>query len=392
MQKLTGIYVLIFALLAPGAPLTVAAQETGSLVTRTGTVDDDLYLAGGQVNVLAEVRGDVLVAGGQVSVDNRVSGDVMAAGGNVAIRARVDDDVRAAGGSVSLDGTIGGDAVVAGGSVRLAPGARVSGRAWLSGANVVVAGRVGRELRVAGGTVVIAGEIDGNAEVIAEHVQVADGAVIRGDLTYSSPGAADIHPGARIQGATTAKPFGTRHGAAGWIGCVVVGLICLVTFTLSATVVYYLFPNVSRTVLGSIEAEPWPSLGLGLAVFVTVPFVIILLAVTVVALPLALLLGALYLLVLVGGLLAAIVWLGERIFRVFRRAPVSTGARILSILAAVAVVGVVRWIPVLGSLAVFVLMLFGLGALTLTGYRVYAGTAPRPSPGRRKKKSPRRRS
>ena len=44
-----------------GLPVPSYAQLVGEVVIKRGTVDDDLYIAGGQVDLYATVNGDVIV-------------------------------------------------------------------------------------------------------------------------------------------------------------------------------------------------------------------------------------------------------------------------------------------------------------------------------------------
>ncbi len=63
----------------------VLAQGAGRAVIKRGVIADDLYVAGGKVDILAEVKGDVIAAGGRVSVGQLVEGDVMVASGSVTV-------------------------------------------------------------------------------------------------------------------------------------------------------------------------------------------------------------------------------------------------------------------------------------------------------------------
>ena len=63
----------------------------------------------------------------------------------------------------------------------------VSGSAQLVGGEVRVAGVIGRKLWVAGAVVVLAGEVAGNVEVVAQEIEVLPTARIRGKLVYWSP-------------------------------------------------------------------------------------------------------------------------------------------------------------------------------------------------------------
>lgn len=361
------IVLFVIALVCTARP--ALAQEAGDTVLKRGTIKEDVYLAGGTVDVQATVEGDVVAAGGSVSIAEEVRGDAILAGGNVSVRGRVRDDVRAAGGTVTLDGAIGDDAIVAGGTVTLARSATVGGRAWLAGGNVAIAGRVGRELRAGGGHIVIAGEIRGDAIVAGETIEIRPGAVIRGSLRYASANEAVIDPASKISGGIVRLPVEAHRGPprAG------VRIGFLASLAVTGAVLLLLFPAAVPAAAATIGAAPWKSLGLGLAVLAATPLLILVLFVTLLGAWLALLLLALYLVALLLGYLTGVLWIAEwGLGRTRRAQPATTGWRILAFVLALIALAVLGWVPVLGGLIAFVLLLAGLGALTLRAWGGYA--------------------
>jgi cytoskeletal protein CcmA (bactofilin family) len=351
-----------------------ADDRAGGTVLVQGQVGRDLYVAGGTVDVAAEVDGDVIAAGGQVTVDRDVRGDVLAAGGNVAIRARVGDDVRAAGGNVTVSGAVADEVVLGGARVLLAQSAQVGGRARLAGNTVQVAGRIDQGLKAAGTRIEISGRIAGDVELYADEIEIAPGASIGGDLVYYGREQARIAEGARIAGTVTrhrvdvGEDFGEgleTVGAAARIGL-------YVSLMLTGIVLFLLFPTGSVAAARTIGAAPWAALGLGFAVLVATPFLVLLLLVSLVGVWLGLALLALYFVLLLVGFLTGILYVGDRGLRwVGRAADASKGWYLLAIVLALLVLWLVRLIPVLGTVAVFALLLFGLGATTLFLWRRY---------------------
>jgi hypothetical protein len=350
------------------------AQYLGEAVRVTAEQAEDIYAAGGTVDVYASVRGDVVAAGGRVTVTEHVSGDVMAAGGSVTVSATVDDDVRLAGGDVTVSGRVGDDAIAAGGSVTLSAPATVGGRAWLSGGRVDVAGTVGKELRASGGRILLSGTVNGDAILEGGEISILDGAVINGNLVYQSPQAAEIADGAVIGGTVTHEPV-ERH--TGQIVAVVVGvgLVLLVSLAITGIAWFLLFPHqVSATVL-RIRTSPWPSLGLGLAFFAATPVVISVLFMIVVGWLPALVVGVLYLLLLLAGFLAGIFYVASLAPGLPAQDGEPRARWIIAFLLALPVVLLLGLIPLLGGLLLFVLLLLGMGALVFGLYRQYQSQA-----------------
>lgn len=355
-------------------PFSFAAlgQQAGEIVILQGDVKEDSYLAGGSVYVRGRVTGDVVAAGGQVEIDNKVSADVLAAGGSVKILSAVGDDVRVVGGHVRIDAAVGGDAIAAGGNVTLTPSARVRGRAWLAGGEVGVFGKVGKGLRAAGGHIVIAGQVTGDVELAARSIEIEPGAVITGTLRYRSPTEAKIASGATIGGAVVREEMAVGRPGARAAGRVA-GIGFSVGLVLAAIVLFLLFPVASIGAARVISDSPWKSLGIGFAVLVVTPLAIVLLCATLIGALLAFAALALYLVLLLVGFLTGAICLGDLGLRRFggKRRQASKGWRVLSIVAAFVALAIIGWLPVLGGLACFAVLLFGLGGAALYLARRY---------------------
>lgn len=361
------LFVLLCAALSP-----LLAQEAGEAVRIDGAIAEDVYAAGGTVDVLATVEGDVVVAGGRVTVDGPVSGDVMAAGGAVSVRADTGDDVRLAGGDIRLSGSVGDDAIAAGGNVTLTPDGSVNGRAWFSGGRIDVAGAVGKELKAAGGRIVLSGRVKGDVELTGRSISILDSAIIEGDLVYRSSREADIASGAQIRGTISYEPV--DWPVAGFVAALVgVGILVLLSLIVTGSALFLMFPRFIETGVMTMRTEPWKCLGLGLAVFASTPVVIGMLFFTVIGWLPAIVLGALYLILLLAGFLTGTFYVGDRGWGLRRRGEVSRAGRLWSFVAALILIVLVGLVPLLGALVLFVLTLLGVGVLTLGLYRAYVG-------------------
>lgn len=373
-MKITNnkLYLMIPVLLFSFTASVLWAQEVGETVILRGIVDDDLYAAGRIVDIQAEVRGDVVAAGQDVSIDQSVQGDVIAAGETVDIRATVADDVRAAGRRVMITGAVGDHIVAAGETIRVHSSATIGSWAWFVGQRIDVAGNIGRELKAAGEHITVAGEVGGDAVLVADRIDILSGALIRGQLIYHSPNKPQVHANARIEGGMIQRPMPFAEvGAEDHAGAALVFGISL----MMAGLVYFLvFPQFSVAAARTIGSDPGKSVVLGVALLVTVPFVSFLLLITMIGHLLALVLLAAYLVSLLVGFLTGIHYVADRGLRMIgKREVISRGLRSAGIIVAIVVLGIVQLIPLLGVLIVFLLLLFGLGALNLNTWRVYKG-------------------
>jgi hypothetical protein len=87
----------------------------------------------------------------------------------------------------------------------------------------------------------------------------------------------------------------------------------------------------------------------------------------------AVVIGALYLILLLAGLLTGAFYIGDVGFGLARRGSVSHARRLGSFVAALLVILLLALVPLLGGLLLFVLLMLGMGALNLGMYRTYVG-------------------
>lgn len=334
----------------------IAAPDPGETLVERGNIDDDFYAAGSVVDLDAEVAGDVIVAGGELFIGHQVAGDVIAAGGRLKIRGDVVDDVRVAGGEIDIDAVIGDDLAVAGGSITLSPGSRVGGQAWLAGGEVHMAGTIDGNLKISGGTIRLAGTVHGDVELEGGEIEILDSAQIDGALEYQSPRQAETDPAASIGGQVTHDDVGWNYADRGY------GLFFAITLIVASVLFYLFFPNYTQASVRRVASDPWASLGIGFVFVVVTPLLGMMLMLIVVGLWVGLCLLAMYGVALLSGFLVACFFVAERAARLFKQDITSTGRRLISVVIAILVLGLVQTIPLIGGLILFLLLLFGLGA------------------------------
>jgi len=376
---------LLFLAIICFALIGATVQDSGENVDRRGTIPDDYYAAGGTVTIDADVRGDVAAAGGTVTIGNHVRQDVMVAGGTVTVRGRVDDDVRAAGGEVTVDARIGDDALVSGGNITLTPNTSVGGNAFIAGGKVSVNGTINGDLKAAGGSVVINSVVHGNVNVEADQVVITSAARIDGNLNYRSPEKGQISPGSVIHGKTSYSQSERYHRNPA------TRFLSVITFSVAGIALLLVFPNFTRATSTRMASHFWKNLGLGFAVLVATPAAVFLLLVSFAGVWIGLPILLIYLVALVLSYILAgfyIAWTGSNLLHFDVR---SRGRLIVAMVVSFLLFAALRFIPVLGSLVVFILVLTALGAMTLQFHELYRSSAVA-TPVRKKSTTKRRRS
>lgn len=364
MKSVSNKVILFFALSLIGLSSQFIALPAHAVDFRSGddvtireseTINEDLYIAGGNITVTGTVNGDVLIAGGNVWIDGAVNGDVLAMGGMVSIRGVVSDDVRAAGGQVRVSGTIEDNLAIAGGSVDVASDGIVNGETTVASGDLRLSGTT-QDVRAAVG-----------------NVTVAESARINGDLTYWSDGVADVSPGATITGTLQRRDIPGQEVTQSE------RIISFIISTLATALFAYffilLFPNKSTALVDEARRRPGWSILWGLVFLVVVPISIFLLMISVVGIPLALVALMLYLALLYLGYLATVVIVGEWITRGVAKIQgkpreKARTAWVAPLVGAI-VLAIAGLVPVIGWVAVCVAFLIGLGALITYDTRLY---------------------
>lgn len=329
MSNLSAHRLLIFAIIGVvmlGAmPAAVAAQTgpSGTVVVEEGETVSSIETAAGSVIVRGTVTGDVSALAGDVVIDGTVGGDVNVAAGNVRISGSVDGDVNAGAGNVRLEegGTVGGNFQVGAGNVQLD------------------------------------GRIDGDAVIGAETITLGETASIGGSLRYdgSLQGNRDAVEGEIVRdpsiGSETDPSFES----------IVSGLFTVYGFIVNLLLgglLLLLFPRFSDQIADRVATEPLRTGAIGLGLFVVVPLLLLVFAVTVIGIPLAVAGAFLFAFVawvaLVYGRFALGAWLLSLADYENRWA-----ALLLGLLLG-AVFGLV---PYVGGLLNFLVFVLGLGAL-----------------------------
>ena len=124
--------------------------------------------------------------------------------------------------------------------------------------------------------------------------------------------------------------------------------------------------------------DPFSSFGLGFLFFLFTPLLSLFLMLIVLGLWIGLSLLALYCLALLSGFLIACFFVADRGARLLRQDISSRGRRLISVIIAIFVLGLIQTIPVLGGLLLLVLLLLGLGAGIVRLRYVYREPAPTP--------------
>ena len=146
----------------------------------------------------------------------------------------------------------------------------------------------------------------------------------------------------------------------------------------AGTLFLVLFPGYSTRAAETIGREPLKVIGLGLAILVCVPFVTLVLLITIIGIPLALLVIPLYLLLIFLGWVTVALFIAQRGLAAARTGkPVTLGWRLLALLLGLVALWLLQRIPLVGGLIVFIALMAGVGGLV---WQAWTRREPEPRP------------
>ena len=331
------------------------------------SVNDNLYVAGSDMNVAGEVKGDFFGAGGTIIISGPIGGDLMSVGGTLSLAGTVSGDVRVAGGTVILSNTIGGELLAGGGTVNITSGSVVAGDTTIGGGVVNYDGTAEKNLTISGNKVHINGIVHGNVSVHAEEITLGPKTLIDGNFEYYAPKEMTPEKDAVIKGTVnfhkTEAPEKSDSVKLvfGFIG--IAWLIKSLMILTAALIALYFFTSHTTSIIAESSSHFWKEAGRGFIVLIVVPVAIIISFVTIIGVPIGILALLFYvLLIIISSIIAPLLFARLLMNYVFKKE--NTELNWWIAILAVIVFGLVSFIPVVGWIICFFIFLASFGTVT----------------------------
>jgi len=313
--------IILFLIAFLPSAVTALATYSGNTVTLNIPVQDDVFAAGGVVDINAPVD-SLMAAGGTVTVNAPVKGDVVVAGGHVVVHSTIGGKLVAAGGTVDVDSDIGTNAVIAGGTVAI-------GRSTV----------VGKDAAISAGTVTNAGHVNGKLMVRAQNFE---------NSGYA--GSVDFRPTRQSYNLSQLLELFSILFSIGWL---ILGLIII-----------RCAPARYAVVLGEVRKSPVVKAVVGFVAIIVAIIVCVILALTLIGIPIA----ATGFLLVVLGLIVSVLFVSS----VFGELVLSwlkyQGKDWVAFIIGFVILQILFRIPIIGPIIAVIVICLGFGALL---YAVY---------------------
>ena len=353
---------LALAILAP-SPARAAETVHGnpSYTLPAGQeIKTDLFVAGDHVLIDGTVDGDLVVWAHEVEVNGQVKGDIIAFTQELRMNGMADGNVRAFAQSIVLSGPVGKNLMGFVQSAEVDEKCTVGGSATLFSRDVELNGPVKGDLLAMAGTMEINGPIGGNVKVRGEGMRIGSRAQIDGRTQFEGPKQPEIAAGAKLASPLemimrkSTPTYSTWsyywHQILRWGAAFLLGLVLF----LLAPAIFLDASNAANKV--------GLSMGIGLLFLVGIPAASIIACVTIVGLGVGITTVLIYLVAVYMSQVFVGEWLGEKLLGV----GVGIGPVLARLALGLAILRVIRIIPFLGPLSMWVVIVWGLGAYVLT--------------------------
>jgi len=310
-----GVCMLAVLLLSFVNPVKAVEFREGNqvLIPAGEVIEDDLYVTGNTVTLEGTIKGDLIAFGTQIIIASSgvVEGDLLGAGRVITINGTVEGDARIAGAVLVIGevAKVGEDMVGAAYSLETKPGSQIKGDLLYAGGQALLGGEVQGDARVAAQGLQLDGTVGGNLEasvgspqetgtfnpfnfipgmpsvpVVPGGLSIGANAQVGGDLKYQAPQQATIPPGIP-SGETTyqelvkpaeeaVEPTPTQQTTSWLINL----LQNFVSLLLVGLVLVWLAPGFVRRSSELFLDRPLPSLGWGFVGFFAFFFLLFLVA------------------------------------------------------------------------------------------------------------------
>lgn len=361
--QIWGMSITLLLALVPLLAMAETVVRTGSSVSVevNQTVENDFYAAGGTVTHSGEIKGDMTAAAGSLTINGEVGVDLNAVGGSIQVHAPIGDDLRLISGETVIGSDVGGDVFVLSGTLRILSSAKIGGNVYFYGGNAEISGPVAGAIMGQAESFSINSEV-GSIDVTAVDVELLDGAVVAGDVSYSATRELSRASGASVGGEITRGASRSNETDTGSSFPYIFFAIWLFT----SFCFFLLFKPMIESVLESVKKDTLKVGVFGAVAAIVGPIVGIVLMATVLG-----------------------VWLGilKMLFTIMlfiitmMVLPITTGGFALSfwkphrrldavtVLAGMAIVVVLSLIPVVGAILIFLGYVVTLGAILYLLYQ-----------------------
>lgn len=343
-------------------------SNTDILIGQNEVIKDNFIAWGDVMELNGTFEKDVIVGGGNIKIKGKVLGDIIAIGGNIDISAEVEGNVRVLAKSARLNSKVGKNVNIGGSRVVIDKDASVGWSVLAGAVNLEINGDVNNDIHAFSGNVILDSNVGGNVYLVLEpegNLVLNPKASIAGNLDYNTKKKADIKEGAGVAGKISHLPLEKIKSKLNGIltkAYLFKQIVSIFGLLVVGSVLISVFKKPVLAMSGQMLAKPWPSLGYGILYFFLIPFILLLLAITIIGIPLSLIGAALYLIFIYVANVFVGVIIGLKVIRIFEKKK-KIKSLIWPMILGIVIFVFIAGIPYVGLVLKFLGVCWALGAI-----------------------------
>ncbi len=358
-----------FSLLIINTCLALVVKSEGNLlISANEIINDDLYLLGNCINIEGTVNGDVFVLSKKLVVTGKINGDLNCAGATLYLNQETSHTVRALAKDIYFKGHASQDFITAGEAVTFYDSAHIE-----------------KNLAAACNKLILAGTISGNAKIKTGFLQIEPLTVFGKNLEYGAPKteiAKDITINGQLK-VMEQEIFSKSillqkvKNHFPWLKYIfnrfVGNIYAILILSIFGVFVLKFMPAQTTDIINEMLQKPGRSISFGLLTCLAVPFLSLLLALTVVGIPFALAIFSFFGFGFYISKVFVCILLGKLfIFKILKQRLLDTQKNLLrEMLLGIMIYYIIVNIPILGFIFAGLTTLLAIGAFMGTRQDMY---------------------
>lgn len=323
-------------------------------------IKTDLFVAGDHATIDGNVDGDLVVWAQDVEVNGHIGGDIIAFAQQLRMNGTVDGNIRAFAQTATVSGPVAKNLMGFVQRLEVDEKGSIGRSATMFSRDVQLSGPVKEDVLATAGSIAIDGTVGGNVRVRGENMSIGPTAQIAGRTQFEGMNQPSVASGAKLASQLEftqrkeAPQYSTWryywHQTLRWGAAFLLGLV-----------MFLLAPGVFLDAANSAN-KVGLSMGIGLLFLVGLPVAAVIACVTIVGLGLGIVTFLTYIVAVYMSQIFVGEWVGEKLLG----AGIGVGPVVGRLALGLAILRLIRVIPFVGPLSMWVVIIWGLGAYVLS--------------------------
>lgn len=344
----------------------------GNNLVLNNFTDENVYAFASNIEVNTELPKDLFAIASKITINKDIDQDFNAMGSEVIVNSDINEDIRIFAPKITINGNIGAEALLFGSEIVLSKDTIVHGDVKISGSKVIINSKIMGDADLKASDITINNEIYGNAGIIASNLNFGKDGLIKGNMKINKGIEYDK---SKIKGTVQ---YNNEKKSTNKI--MSNNIFNFVAFLLVGLLVLLVFKKPLENANEKLISKPISCLLFGLIALIGIPIIAFILLLTIVGSIVSVFLIMIYVIMLLLATIVVPYYFGKKIIALFK-----SKNRFLALLFGLIVFFILSYIPFIGAIIVFAVLILGSGSWILS-FRKKAISSSKKS----KKKNPKK--